>query len=307
MRRHWLRWAQGVLAIVVVVIVVLRLRHDWDEITAVPLSLTLRPLWLVASLAITWLMYAALVEGWRRIVTGWGQQLDYLPAARIWTIASLIALIPGRVWGIAGMAKMSERVGVRAGAAMAAAIVMQVLAIGTGVGITALAVGPTLRRLHPQIGVAMAGLGAIILVAILVVGHGGMLRWIWRLTGRDGEPPPPPGWGVLAGAVVINTVAWIGYGLAFWTLARGILPDLSMPISVAVGAFAVSYIVGYLAVFTAGGLGVREVLLSALLAPSIGIAAAAALVIASRLMLTINQVGAATPFLLTRGSSRDPT
>ncbi len=307
MRRPWLRWAQGAVAVIVVVIVVARLRHDWDEITAVPLHLTFRPLWLLASLGATWLMYALLVEGWRRVVTGWGQQLAYLPAARIWTIASLIALIPGRVWGIAGMAKMSERVGVRAGAAMAAAIVMQVLAIGTGVGITALAVGPTLRRLHPQTGMAMAALGAIILVSILVVGHGGMLRWIWRLTGREGEPPPPPGWGVLATAVLINAVSWLGYGVAFWTLARAILPGVTMPLTVAIGAFAVSYIVGYLAVFTAGGLGVREALLSALLAPSIGLGAAAALVIASRLMLTINQVGAATPFLLTRGSVRDAT
>lgn len=305
MGRPWWRWLQGILALAVVVVVVARLRADWAEITAVPLQLQFRPGWLVLSLVVTWVMYAGLVEGWRRMVNGWGQSLRYVPAARIWTISSLMALVPGRVWALAGMAKMSDAVGVRPGASMAAAIVMQVVSIGTGVAITAIAVGPALRAIRPQAGIALAALGALILVVLLVIGHGGMLRWAWRLSGRAGEPPPPPSWGVLAEAVGFNTLAWLGYGVAFWALARGILPETTIPLAVAIGAFTVSYLVGYLAVFTPGGLGVREVLLSALLAPSMGIAAAAALVIASRLMLTLNQVGAAAPFLLTRSGRRD--
>ncbi len=305
MPKAWWRWLQGAVAVAVVVAVVLRMRADWSEITATRLRLTIRPLWLLASLLTTWLMYGFLIEGWRRILIGWGHRMAFVPAARIWTVSSLMAQIPGRLWSLAGMAKMSERIGVRPAAAIASSIIMQVVSIGTGVAITAFAVGPTLQRIDPRWGWAMAALGATIFVAVVVLGHGGALRLAWRLSGRESVPPPPPGWGLLALAVVYNTVAWIGYGVAFWTLAHGILPTVIMPVGVAIGAFAVSYIMGYLAFFTAGGLGIREVLLSALLAPSIGLAAAAALVIASRLMLTINQVGAAAPFLLTRSGRRD--
>lgn len=305
MGRPLWRWLQGILALAVVVVVVVRLRADWAEITAVPFQLELRPGWLLLSLVVTWVMYAGLVEGWRRMVNGWGQSLRFVPAVRIWTISSLMALVPGRVWALAGMARMSDEIGVRPGASMAAAIVMQVVSIGTGVAITAIAVGPALREVDSRAGLGLMILGGAVLLSLLVIGHGGMLRWAWRFAGRAGEPPPPPSWGVLAEAVGFNTLAWLGYGVAFWALARGILPETTIPIAVAVGAFTVSYLVGYIAVFTAGGLGVREVLLSALLAQSIGIAAAAALVVASRLMLTINQVGAAAPFLLTRSGRRD--
>ena len=75
--------------------------------------------------------------------------------------------------------------------------------------------------------------------------------------------------------------------------------------SVATGAFAASYIVGYLALFLPGGIGVREAVFIALMKDSIGIGPAAALAAVSRIVLTINEVGAAVPFLLFRRTPSD--
>ncbi len=69
--------------------------------------------------------------------------------------------------------------------------------------------------------------------------------------------------------------------------------------------FTASYLAGFLALLAPGGLGVREGLFILMLQQPIGIAPATALAIASRLLLTLTEFGAAAPFLLfSRRSTR---
>jgi hypothetical protein len=93
-------------------------------------------------------------------------------------------------------------------------------------------------------------------------------------------------------AVVINTVAWIGYGLAFACFARGILPALKLDASIAIGVYAASYLVGYLVLFAPGGVGFREFALGALLVAGgfAGQGDAAILGATSRVWLTVLEV-----------------
>jgi len=57
-------------------------------------------------------------------------------------------------------------------------------------------------------------------------------------------------------------------------------------------------IAGFLALFAPGGIGVREGLFILMLQGPLGIGAATALAVASRLLLTLTELGAAVPFLL---------
>ncbi|MEO8480031.1 MAG: lysylphosphatidylglycerol synthase domain-containing protein [Gemmatimonadota bacterium] len=284
-----------------------KIQREWGTIQMSSAEFELHPEWLVLSLLATWAMYAALVEGWRRLVIGWGHRLPWLRAARIWILSSIAAFIPGRVWGFAGMALMSERAGVRGGAAAAAAVVMQVLSIGTGVGVAAIAMGPEIGAYRAGASVALTILGVIAISSTVALGNQRFLDWLWRLARRENAAPSAPRWPALLESALINVLAWLGYGVAFWALARGILPDAHLPLRVAVGTYAVSYIAGYLAVFTPGGLGVRELFLVGLLTPSLGAEAAVALSLGSRLVIMLNQAGAAAPFLIFRESASDGT
>ena len=61
----------------------------------------------------------------------------------------------------------------------------------------------------------------------------------------------------------------------------------------------------FLALLVPGGIGVREGLFILMLQGTIGIGTATALALASRLLLTITEVGAAVPFLASpRGRAR---
>jgi uncharacterized membrane protein YbhN (UPF0104 family) len=76
-------------------------------------------------------------------------------------------------------------------------------------------------------------------------------------------------------------------------LARGLVPDTPLPLTAAIGAFTLGYILGLLALFAPGGVGVRELVLIGLLAPFLGSGGAVAVSVASRLVLTVLEAAAA--------------
>lgn len=289
-----LRWG---VAVVVLVFVWRSLSSNWAELRTQPVAWTLRPVPAVGSLLLVWVMYAGLIEAWRSVLGGWGERIGRLEAARIWTVSSLGKYVPGKVWAIAGMALMAREAGVAAWAATASAVILQLLAVGTGAlagiggGIGVLgAVRPDLVPLFWLAGVAVAA-------GMALVAYPPAMRSLLQTAGL---PPAgrTPGGGVLLGAVGANLVAWVGYGLAFWLMARAVVPQVVLPPGLAIAAFAASYVAGLVALFAPGGLVVREGLLVALLEGSVGIGAAVTLALASRVLLTIAELGAAAPFLV---------
>ena len=89
------------------------------------------------------------------------------------------------------------------------------------------------------------------------------------------------------------TVAWAGYGVAFWCLGRGTIGSSSLTVSHATGVFAAGYLVGLVMVFLPGGVGAREGVFIPMLTPSLGPAGAIVLTLASRILLTITEALAA--------------
>ena len=79
-------------------------------------------------------------------------------------------------------------------------------------------------------------------------------------------------------------------------------PACSLSLPQAVGVFTCSYLVGFLALFAPGGLGPRESVFLLMLAGDIGLKPAAALALASRLLLTGTEVLPAVPLLLRRSA-----
>lgn len=299
------RAAQWILGLAVVGFAVRALARNWAEFRSQPLAFAPRPLYLVASALLVWGMYALLVWAWLAVLRSWGQRLGPGTAARIWTVSSLGKYVPGKVWAIAGMALMAQQAGVAAWAATGSAVVLQALAIGTGAAIVGLTGAVGLESAHPG---ARAALGLLVLASAAGIG---LILWppavrrLLRLARVPAEAAGAPSPAAVLGGILANAVAWVGYGAALWLLARGLLPDVKLELWTAVAVFTASYLAGFLALLAPGGLGVREGLFILMLQQPIGIGAATALAVASRLLLTLTEFGAAAPFLLlTRRSPR---
>ena len=295
-RSAW-RVVQWVIALAIIGFAVSDLAGAWSRLRVQPVEWDVRPALLVASALATWAMYAILIEAWRSMLRGWGDRLSFGAAARIWTVSSLGKYIPGKVWAIAGIAVMAQRAGVRRWTAMASAVVLQALAVGTGAAIVGTAGSASLESRYPWVPAA--------LLALVVVSVAGIALLLWppfigrllRLVRVEAKGSSPGAPAVVVGALA-NLTAWAGYGLAFWLLARGLFAAPALTPALAMATFAASYVAGLLFLPAPAGLGVRESVVILMLGGALGESSALALAIASRVLLTITEFGAAAPFLL---------
>jgi hypothetical protein len=304
-RSGWVRVGQWLAGLLIIGLAARSLLRNWTELRSQPLEWRIEPGWLVLSALLVWAMYALLIVAWRMMLAGWGQRLDGWTAARIWTVSSLGKYLPGKVWAIAGMALLAQRAGIAAWAATGSAVVLQVLAIGTGAAVAGLTGRQAIAAADPRLGAVLGVLiaGAVAGVALLL--WPAFLRRLLQLAAPDAEARGTPPVAGIAFGIVANLVAWLGYGLALWLLARGLLPSAGLDPALAIAVFTASYLAGFLALFAPGGIGVREGLFILMLQGPLGIAAATALALASRVLLTITELGAAVPFLVfTQGRAR---
>jgi hypothetical protein len=250
-------------------------------------------------------MYALLIAAWRVMLSAWGQRLGGWTAARIWTVSSLGKYLPGKIWAIAGMALMAREQGVAPWAATGSAVVLQMLAVGTGAAVAGLTGARALEAARPGAGAGLVALVALALVGVALLLWPPVLQRLLRWVAPEAGERAVPALGPLAFGVAANLVAWAGYGLALWFLARGLLPESGLGLTRAIAVFTASYLAGFLALVAPGGLGVREGLFILMLQGPLGIGAATALALASRVLLTITEIGAAIPFLaFPRGKPR---
>ena len=272
--------------------------RNWSEFRSLHVALSPKPAWIVLSVVVVFLTYAIQVESWRRLLAGWAQRLPYSRAARIWFVVNLGRYIPGKVWSVTGLVVLAQRAGVEPWAAGASAFALQAVGVGTAVALVAAATPGAASPLR---------LGGAALVALLTIG---VLTWdraarrIARLAGATAQFQPLP-LAAVAESAGLSLLSWMTYGVAFWLLALGLGLPGTLPVATAAGVFALGYILGLLALFAPGGVGVREVVIIGLLTPALGAGGAVALSVASRILLTLTEVAAPLAVLLVTGRTKE--
>lgn len=268
------------------------LSRQWTEVEQSVRSLDIRWPWVLAASGLVLATYAMLIQSWRMLLAGWGGHLPYGKAAQIWTVANLGRYLPGKVWSITALGVLSSRAGVSGVAAAGASVLGTLLNIGAGFGVSVIFGGPLLDAVSPGlqrvslVTAVIFVLGVLMLPFLLPLVLDRFARWRGlplaeqHLRNRD-----------VWSAALLNSLAWVGYGVAFACFARGVLP-LTPNISVYIAVYAASYLVGFLALFAPGGIGFRELALSALLVAggAAGQGDAAVLGATSRIWLTVLEV-----------------
>ena len=260
--------------------------RNWTEFRSLHVALTVTPAWIAASALTVLATYIMQIESWRRILAGWHQRLPFAGAARTWSLANLGRYVPGKVWSVAGLVVLAQRAGVAPGPAAASAFVIQAVTLGSGVAVVAAAAPHS----APPLRLAAAALVAVATIGALVWRP--TAAWLGRLV-NAAPPLEPLALSAVFASTLLTVVSWWTYGAAFWMLARGLVAGAALPLTGAVAAFTLGYILGLLALFAPGGVGVREVVLIGLLAPFLGAGGAVAVSVASRVLLTVLEAAAA--------------
>jgi uncharacterized membrane protein YbhN (UPF0104 family) len=112
----------------------------------------------------------------------------------------------------------------------------------------------------------------ILLCAAMVLAPGPMLGLANRILRRLSRPTidfrldKSVALQILGGYVV----GWVFYGVAFWLMLTALAPQTAPGLVAAAGIYCIAYQVGYLTIFAPGGIGTRELVMTALLAPFLG-------------------------------------
>ncbi len=249
--------------------------------------------WIAAASVIMLSVYAMLIQSWRLLLRGWGGDLAFLSAVRIWTIANLGRWLPGKVWSVGALSVLAAREGVSGGTAAGAAVLGTLLNIGAGFGVAVITGAESLDTVYPgfRTGALIATVLFVAGVAALPVLLPPVLAWFANARGVPllGKRLSA---GTLWGAAAVNAASWVGYGFAFALFSRGVTPGISSEPMLFIAVFTASYLIGFLVLFSPGGLGFREAALTVFL---VGVGAAGQgdaviLGVTSRVWLTVLEV-----------------
>ena len=294
MRGKALAWRllQGAFVVAVLWYGAQLLSGQWGEVRALRASVGTDWRGVTTASLIVLVSYAVLIATWRATVQAWGERISIGDAARIWFISNLGRYVPGKVWQIGAMGVMAQRVGVSPVAAVGSALVVSLVHVLVGFVIVAVTgrslLGAALPR-GPVVPIVLGLMGVALIGAPWLVPFGA--RLVGRITGRDIAEPhlPPTAIWLAAGG---SAVAWLLFGFAFRVLATALLGAAAGDVNAYIAVFTLSYLLGFVALFAPGGIGVRELSMAALLA-SAGLASdaeAAWLVVGSRLWLTLLEI-----------------
>lgn len=191
-------------------------------------------------------------------------------------ISQLASMIPGGIWGYAGLAGVlwTKRISKPDSLIIILVYTLIMLSACAMVGIAGLA---------SLLGWVYA-LFSLIPLLVLLIGWRGLDRLRERhLPGTS----PLPSRDRLLQALGLGLVVWILSGAAFAVLLRASVGAPGIPFWTAAGAYAAGYVGGYISVFAPSGLGVSEGLIALLLGSSIGTERALAIAISFRIIQTV--------------------
>lgn len=184
------------------------------------------------------------------------------PAAAIYLQAQLGKYVPGGVWQYASRGAMARGYG------MSVRVVARSLPIELAGTLSAGAAFAVL---------SLGWWGAIaVAAAVAAAVRAGMYFDEERISLR-----------IAAQVIPLYAATWLLIGVSFWMTARAFLNVAPSDLALYTGAFAAAWIVGLLAIYAPGGIGVREAILVAILGPHIGSADALVVAVASRGVFTV--------------------
>jgi len=290
-KKHTLRKiAGGVLAALLLAFVIRSIWTQWEQISSYNWELHVG--WLVASALLMWADLIILILLWRWLLIDISQRSIGFPRIyRAAMLANLGKYIPGKVWSVMGMVYLLKQEGYPATATLTSAVMHQAYMIIAGAAFLWFVLGTEFLGNLPVIAVVVGLGGSLVIlyppVFSILVNRG--LKFLGR------EPVQiPRSFPRAVARFALYIFAWITYGASGWCLLIGIGIDPPVFWEI-VASFGAAYLIGFLALFAPGGLGVREGIITLLLAPYFPGALPAAIAVASRFWTTVVELAGLIP------------
>ena len=230
----------------------------------------------------------ALLGLWRVLLRGLGTIPPLGEAWPVFYVSQLGKYLPGLLWPAVAQMESGRRWGARRSVMLAANLLLLAVLASSGV-VVGLALLPWSVGLTGVSWWAWVAAGALAVVCVWPGVLTQVLDELFRLAKR--EPPSlsvPPR--AMALAYAWAMVVWLLYGAQIAVLVHAVGGSGTDAWAASVGGMALGWAIGLVAVFAPAGVGVREAVITASLAPVVGRAPALAVALASRGLLALCDV-----------------
>ena len=275
-RRHW----RIVVVLLSLACMVWLLISQWSKIR--DLDLDVRPGMMILALVALILLFFLDAYGWHLIMRSLGHAPEPRTSIRIWMVSSLTRYLPGGIWGYLSRAAMCTEHGVPLVATSLGLYLETVLLMASALaaGFPALlsATGSPIDQ----------GTAAMLWMVLALFIHPKVLAWTRHLPGMPGRllaVAPFPKQVHMLGLFLYYLVFWAAFGgvfLCFVLALHPLAPASWLPVGASI---SMSFLIGFIAVFIPGGIGVRESAMYLLLLPHMPPAACLLISITSRLWI----------------------
>lgn len=237
-----------------------------------------------------WVLFAGVWQQNLRVTVG--VPIGFLVALRHSAMLLVGKYLPGKIWGVVARERDLAATGCTSKQAYTATYIEQLLTLHSGavLGLWAL-------FLIDRPGWWQAGFLGISVLSMVIVpqSHRLLMRWVGDRLGSRWQGTPR----LLdnLSLSVINYVRLFAGYLLQWLALGSILVTLQLvttgvwpagpQLALLIGVNAIAMTAGFLALFSPGGIGIREGVMVALLTPSLGLSQAMILSIAMRLVMVI--------------------
>ncbi len=268
-----------------------QLARDWDEIRAAAEQLSAGSLVLSFAAAVAGLGCTALA--WRTLLGGLGSPLPVGAAGRVFFLSQIGKYLPGSVWPYLAQVRLGRQYEVPVARSATAGVTFVLLHLLTGLvlGVPRVLLGDALDQRFV--------LALWTLPVLAVVLHPRVLARLTLLAGRVMRVEVTTArlpWRALALAVAWLLGAWLLYGVALAALVDPFDPLTPGSLGLLTSSYALAWSVGFLGaalvvVAAPAGLGFREIALFAALSGVVPAGAAALVVLMSRVLMTLADLG----------------
>jgi len=261
---------------------------NWDSL--VQAAQDISPGTILAAAAASVLYVWLTLLSWRRVLTDLGSPLSLRAATSVFGVSQIGKYVPGGVWNIVAAAELGADHEIprrRSVAAMAVTVLISIVS-GLAIGTLAVAYAPA-GALEGWTWIAWAAPVFVVLLFPPVTNR--CIAIAFTILRRPPLETPLSTRGMLR-AVIWAALAWVVAGLQVWLVAveLGMIADLRT-FALAVGGYSLAWVVGFMVILVPAGAGAREGVLLAILVGSLPSGATILLVLVSRVLLTIVDLG----------------
>lgn len=271
---------------------------NWRDIVS---SLaTMDPWLLVAALAAAFAGTYCAMLSWRSIVHAFGREISLRTGAEVTFTSQIGKYIPGGIWPMVAGSQAGQRAGLP-GSVTVVTMTLQLgvsLLTGAIVSLGTLVLVPVLAERYWWLIVIVVCAGAALLLPPVMRR---LLALVFRLIRRTDLLPALSG-RHLGVSMLWALANWALLGLQLWLLFTAAGHGSASLLLPSISGYALSWVIGFLAVFAPAGTGVREGILVLLFSGSVPTAAVLGIALVSRALFVIVDVALFTIAAIARRS-----